>query len=175
VPAEPGDRLAVPPRLPCTGVLRCPPVQYLLHGLFGLDLHVLLGVVHLVLDTRRHVDLVANASMVSPSCSRVRSMSWRISSSHDERTETRPNQAEGTTSSASIVWPGQGWRKRRDSNPRVVAHRSLSRSATLSSALVTKDILPARTVATVSGGPRRLWAKATSAPRVRPQGGGRRT
>ncbi len=86
----------------------------------------------------------------------------------ETRTETRPSQVEGDTSSTPTIWPGQNQRKRRDSNPRSLARRSLSRSATDTSAPIVQGVPPGQPAAMVVGDHRRSWANATRTAPVVP-------
>ena len=60
------------------------------------------------------------------------------------KNETRPDQARFIVRPAELIWPGQRWRKRRDSNPRCLAARSLSRSSQHRSGAVTKFVTAGR-------------------------------
>jgi hypothetical protein len=81
---------------------------------------------------------------------------------------TRPNFSRNATASTNTrrgdrappnVPAGQPRRKRRDSNPRVVAHRSLS--ATHTSAPIVHGVLAGQPTEAVPGDRQRSWANAT--------------
>jgi hypothetical protein len=78
-----------------------------------------------------------------------------------EMQTTGANARQNTIITPSVN-AGQGWRKRRDSNPRSLAGRSLSRSSTPRSAVTTTAQWAGRPPCTVTPGSYRSRANATT-------------